>query len=50
MSARGPAVDRLLPLTGLPALDVSAAEPAGLSWPRGTGCCASRTSTWPIPS
>ncbi|WP_284466858.1 AMP-binding protein [Actinomadura madurae] len=26
MSARGPAVDRLLPLTGLPALDVSAAE------------------------
>ncbi|WP_024934724.1 amino acid adenylation domain-containing protein [Actinomadura welshii] len=26
MSARGPAVDRLLPLAGLPALDVSAAE------------------------
>jgi D-alanine--poly(phosphoribitol) ligase subunit 1 len=26
MSARGPAVDRLLPLTGLPALEVSAAE------------------------
>lgn len=26
MSARGPAVDRLLPLAGLPALDVPAAQ------------------------